>query len=55
MLYAIKTDKGYLANQGGTTWHESRPVGWCLYSSKEHAKTVAEQYANTAYEIVPVK
>ena len=42
--YAIKTAKGYLAEQGNTYWFQEKPTGWAMFSTEEHARDVAEPH-----------
>jgi hypothetical protein len=49
--YAVKTAEGYVANQGPQWWHESEPVGWALFGTREGAESIAGLRGG---EVVPV-
>lgn len=51
--YAWKTADGYLANQGGSQWFESEPVGWALFAEADHAANLGASLG-IAGEVVPV-
>jgi hypothetical protein len=42
--YAVKTPIGYVANQGREWWHESEPVGWALFGTRENAESIARHH-----------
>jgi len=41
IAYAVRTNLGYLAEQGKYTWVENKPVGWALFSDREGAENLA--------------
>lgn len=51
--FAIKTDKGYLANQGNQHWFEEKPVGWALFCTEDDAEGEASRLTGE-YEIVEI-